>query len=230
MKERIEKLEKELSELKAELSEEEFEEGQYRFCWANKEPYRINKRVDRRRYEILWLCESSNKLEEVSKTSMENDRLLEGDEIKEALIAEAKRRGLVPGAVVECLGGNGKGRVKGNKLGRVYSYWVNDCLWAYSDNPGGSIIIYKQGDWAEKVEDTPTIEVNGYTAEFHEDYVEFGCARIDKRFFTDMMIEEPWDFEGDGNGNRSMTGIKIGEGVFTVEQVKEIAGYYQSKS
>lgn len=67
---------------------------------------------------------------------------------------------------------------------------------------------------------TKPIEVNGYEAEFHDGYVKFGCAKIDNAFFT--KADKLRGFVETGKGNRLLTGVKIGEGLFDIETIKEI--------
>lgn len=69
----------------------------------------------------------------------------------------------------------------------------------------------------------PNITINGYKGEFFDDYVKFGCAKIDKDLFIDL------ENLGGGIGNKSIESITIGKGAFTKEQIKEIAEYYNAK-
>lgn len=71
----------------------------------------------------------------------------------------------------------------------------------------------------------PDIIVNGHKAEFYDTHIQFGCAEIDKEIFikTYDLILQAWC------GNRHITAIKIGEGLFNVDQIRQIAEYYKNK-
>ncbi len=62
-----------------------------------------------------------------------------------------------------------------------------------------------------------------YIAEFHPGYVQFGCAKIDNMVFIEaekfLNIEMPLRLPG----NRNITAIQIGKGLFTGKLIKEIA-------
>lgn len=94
-----------------------------------------------------------------------------------------------------------------------------------SSDPTDFIRLYKDGNWAERVDTTPDIEINGYKAEFHEDYVKFGCAEIGVEMFTELNTFLHREFLN--YGNRQIETVKIGKGEFTVEHIKQIAEYYE---
>lgn len=96
-------------------------------------------------------------------------RLATEEEVKEALIGEAKRRGFKEGAVVDCAE---HGRRTKMCLSSWYYHYDNDLL-SY-----GGADIYKKGEWAEIVEEEKPITIAGYEAEIHEDYVKFGCRNV----------------------------------------------------
>lgn len=72
----------------------------------------------------------------------------------------------------------------------------------------------------------PQIEVNGYKGEFFDNYVKFGCAEMQKNLFTDLYR---WIEGSAEHTNRNIEFVTIGKGVFTKEQIKEIAEYYLDK-
>jgi hypothetical protein len=87
--------------------------------------------------------------------------------------------------------------------------------------------------WCEKVRkataeeikaaQTPQIVVNGYSAKFHDEYVEFGCATISKYVFIGLSKIKH------DTTNRDVESVTIGKGTFTKEQIKAIAEYYLNK-
>lgn len=177
MKDRIEALEKELAELKAELevSGGDFEEGQ----WLKS--IKFDQVVRYGRPDSLQAFRSTEKYgKEVEGLGHGNwdislFRPATVDEIEQALVAEAKRRGLVSGATVNCLGGFGEAKIKDRKSPPTYDYWAcDDCLWAWSSHSDGSIIIYEKGEWAEIIKDTVTI--NGVECEVKDNIVKLSCG------------------------------------------------------
>lgn len=74
----------------------------------------------------------------------------------------------------------------------------------------------------------PQIEVNGYKGEFFDDYVKFGCAKIEKAYIlkiNDILSNTYWK----RSDYKTITSITIGKGTFTEEQIKLIAEYYINK-
>lgn len=78
-----------------------------------------------------------------------------------------------------------------------------------------------------KLVSDPDIVINGHKAGFFKNYIKFGCAEIDKdvfiKLYTILKV-------GSNNvitvGNKQIESVTIGKGIFTSEQVKEIAEYY----
>ena len=145
------------------------------------------------------------------------------EEVQEALVAEAKRRGFKKGVTIAKTGIN-------NNLGFT-PYPISGRFMFYpSDNlldSNGQGYVFKDGEWAEPIDTTPDIIINNYKAEFFSDYVQFGCARISKEAIGDIIdaIEDK-DLEDTGFGNRAVTGIQIGTGLFTIPQLREIHDYF----
>ena len=89
--------------------------------------------------------------------------------------------------------------------------------------------------WFEPVyeEEYPDITINGYKGEFFKDYVKFGCAEIHKNVFIDLNTLNSDLENGDGiigmKYNRRIESVTIGKGIFTKEQIKQIAEYYLNK-
>ncbi len=75
------------------------------------------------------------------------------------------------------------------------------------------------------------IEVGGtvYTAEFHPGYVQFGCAKIDNVVFIESEKFLSIPMEHDLPGNRNITAIQIGKGLFTNKLIREIAARIKEK-
>lgn len=240
MKDRIEQLEKELAELKAELSEEEFEEGGWAVPTENLLGFRGGvpvRLIERDKGDNGWLVEQYGSESMSGKAPYvwyhkDSLRPATEGEIKEALIAEAKRRGLVKGAKARQRHDEYDKTIEDRLISDKYEYDSSrDVLYVRPETMIG-VWVYRCGQWAELVGATPSIEVNGHTAEFHEDYVEFGCARIGSYMFEDLsrLIKDNLIYQDSGpTGNRGVTGIKIGRGVFTLEQIKQIAKYYQEE-
>lgn len=80
------------------------------------------------------------------------------------------------------------------------------------------------GEWAEILPSYPQITINTYTGEFFETYVKFGCAEISKEVFIDLHTAREYK-----NTNRDVESVTIGKGIFSKEQIKEIAEYYLEK-
>lgn len=75
----------------------------------------------------------------------------------------------------------------------------------------------------------PQIEINGYKGEFENNYVKFGCAKIDKSIFINLNNLTNTEFAFNINSNKFIESITIGKGTFSKEQIKEIADYYTKK-
>lgn len=148
-------------------------------------------------------------------------RKLSTDEIEQALVKEAKRRGF-----------EGKGKFHSLK-GRVIQLDYG-CGWEYRNdidqlklNTG---VVYENGEWAEPIEQTPHIEINGYEAEFCDGHVKFGCATINMGLIKDLYRTISSHHKNNdtlGNDHRKVQQVKIGNGTFTVEDLKKIAEHYE---
>jgi len=72
----------------------------------------------------------------------------------------------------------------------------------------------------------PQITINAYKGEFFDTYVKFGCARIDKN-----LIISIWNLMSIDSNNpfKNLNSVTIGNGLFSKDQIKEIAEYYLNK-
>jgi hypothetical protein len=100
-----------------------------------------------------------------------------------------------------------------NKFHPAYNE-CDDILWTKN------AYVYEQGSWATPKPRKKAITINGYEAEFCDGYVKFGCAKIDSDLIDDMYGMIIHDYKG----NRSIKSVKIGDGIFTTEDIKAIAG------
>ena len=118
-------------------------------------------------------------------------RLATTEEKNNALIAEAKKRYPV-GTRINCLEGYGKNKVTTHD-GLDF---IGEKLWIKTDNSGGSLVCWKNGNWAEIGFSEPEITIKDYTAKFTKDYVIFGCQEYSKDFVLTLhsMLENN-DFE-----------------------------------
>lgn len=66
-----------------------------------------------------------------------------------------------------------------------------------------------------------TVEGKAYKAEYHEGYVQFGCARIDRNLIK--AANDLIRYNQGANGNRTVTAIQIGKGLFTADQIRKMA-------
>lgn len=73
----------------------------------------------------------------------------------------------------------------------------------------------------------PQIIINGYTGEFFDKYVKFGCAEIDKELFIDLNKIVNINYAI--HGTKNVRSVIIGKGIFFREQIMEIANYYLKK-
>lgn len=158
------------------------------------------------------------------------------EEIEKHLIQEAEKKGFVKGAKV---------KVNNGIEGSVYD--ANTKVWLKSDSRNereilgfrllnnellirlsiaSDYIFYKQ-EILNLVPSHPQIEINGYKAEFKDWGLDFnnGCAKIDKQTFIDLddLINE-----GVKGGNKSITSVRIGNGIFTAFEINQIVKYYNS--
>lgn len=139
-------------------------------------------------------------------------------EIEETLLTEAKKR-YPKGTKFISLYGS-----KDVSDERFKIEFNDDNIECISITASTTRIIYSDGKWAEIIETTPNITINGYKAEFFEDYVKFGCAEINKEVFIDLV--EAKDYS---HTNRQIESVTIGRGTFSKEQIKTIVEYYGNK-
>jgi len=84
-------------------------------------------------------------------------------------------------------------------------------------------ILYADGKWAEIVPSCPSIIINGYTGEFFDTHVEFGCAQISKEII--YSIRKLMN-ESDDNSNRYVNSVTYGSGTFTKTDIEKMVEYY----
>lgn len=70
----------------------------------------------------------------------------------------------------------------------------------------------------------PDITINGYKGEFFDNYVKFGCAKIDRSLF--YVLNDDIKRIIPEEGYKSITSVTIGKGTFTANEIEEIAEYY----
>lgn len=151
--------------------------------------------------------------------------LLSDDTIEEHLIAEAKRRGYKKGVRVKICQTDIVSEINQELKYRS----VDDSIVGVY----GGYTIYNEGQWGEIIDETPSIGINGHKAEFHDDYVQFGCAKIHKNHIREihrdlMQYANVQSYSVDGVGEcKSITGVSIGKDLFSRDQIKQIAEYYQ---
>lgn len=145
--------------------------------------------------------------------------LATANEIKEyennLLLEEAKKRYPV-GCKVKLMSLNTGGDFNNEVRFSCYQFIGNQL---YVDN---NLLIYDNGKWVEIIPSHPKITINGYTGEFFDTHVKFGCAEISKQLFLELYAvkDSTWT-----NG-REIESITIGKGTFSKAQIKEIAEYY----
>jgi len=112
-------------------------------------------------------------------------RLATREEIEEHLLSEAKRR--YPAGTVFRSAADPKG------MGRIFKvkdapYMWNRGSYVNSVANGGEGLLYINGEWAEIITNSkPTVEINGYEAEFTENWVIFGCQKISKEVVAKLV-------------------------------------------
>ena len=153
---KIEACEKLLGELKAELLKEkepEFKAGEWIY-WRGKQPTyaKLERKIGDR-----WVL---NIFGDITTHNSCNEKFIchvTKDEIKNHLIEEAEKRGYKEGVKVKCLSEVGGTGILKN---RINEYDIEkDKLWHYSSD--GATLIYKQGKWAEIIEEKPVITFDG---------------------------------------------------------------------
>lgn len=161
MKQRIEKLEKEIAELKAQL-DQGFEQGQYWEADNGSVVQVVNVKGNRCRLSDISTDKDIDYRWPVSL--LMEGRLLSEEEIKEALVAEAKRRGYTPHNF-RCIIDQRDEPLE----------W---CGYQYCQDDGlllGNKCVYLQGEWAEIIE-KDTVTINGVECEVKGDRIQFGCG------------------------------------------------------
>lgn len=114
--------------------------------------------------------------------------------------------------------------------GYVKNDWVYE-LKNSKDEVAGNVYsqaLRKATEEEIKAAQTPQITINGYTGEFFDWGVKFGCAEITKEDFDELYT----CIENFGEGQRTnklIQSVTIGKGTFSKEQIKEIATYYLNK-
>lgn len=202
------------------IYKEEFKVGDW-VTWSNSTTGRIIGHC--KSFADSWSLDVRGDTEQYNSCSESNLRLATPEEIKETLVEEAIKRGFTKGVKIKAYFPD---------YSPVYSddrpYEMNDCLPEYEQHldalrMGGSI-IYHKGKWAEILPNYPQIEINGYNGEFFGNYVKFGCAEISKEVFIDLATCREYK-----NTNRDIESVTIGKGIFTKDQIKQIAEYYLNK-
>jgi hypothetical protein len=153
-------------------------------------------------------------------------------EIESHLIKEAEKKGFVKGAKVVVKNGVEKSVYDSRK-----ETWVtsdsrnereildfilkdNELLFKLSIALEG--VLYKS-EILTLASTFPQIEINGYKAEFFEKHVQFGCATIASKIFIELSHLSLLT----GVGNRNIRSVKIGDGVFSSDDIKQIAEHFQ---
>lgn len=176
MKDRIQQLEKDFEVAKESLqrmrdkldelkdSEEEFEEGQYWICEDHIDGRHMARIAKMRRGEPLFdkVIDSKEECPQVYLPSWIK-RPATKDEIKEALIAEAKRRGYT---------------LDNFRCIVLHTDNMSELRWRYDADTDilfmGHNAVYVRGQWAEKIEDTITI--NGVECEALKGRIKLSCG------------------------------------------------------
>jgi len=206
--------------------EEEFKVGD--ICYQNTWTIRANFfPITKIENNLIWGKDLIGKDSSCSRERfIECCRKATPEEVKEyennLLLEEAKKRYPVGTRFVSAYNGENVGAIE---IGTFY-IWKEIGIVADRDN---GYSVYHKGKWAEILPSYPQISINGYKGEFFDNYVKFGCAKIDKKVFTNAnktFSDEQTRFP---NSNKYITSITIGAGTFSKEQIKEIAEYYLNK-
>ena len=176
-----------------------------------------------------WELEMTSSKGSHTSCSEEYLRKATDDEIKQALVKEANKRYSIGDSVKrpstkEVRFGNGVSVIESSSA--VYKP-------EYDRLEYDGITVYQAGEWAERVDQTPDITINGYDAEFHDNYVQFGCAKIAVTLINtlvDDLLLLNRRHRKDNDNNRHISGIKIGDGLFSIGDIKKISKYYEGKS
>lgn len=200
MKEKIEQLEKELAELKKQLdnNEHKFKIGDWVFVenigsQINNGNHFIGSQKGSV-YRISRLDYDSGKASKrdpryVSEEGYNNRgkdlRKATPEEIENALIKEAKRRGyhkyrFIPDNILYMIG---RPEYVITDLTDVRYFHEEDKLWAQATNGNWSAIIYKNGEWADVIKDTKFFE---WDVEEQTYVIKIGCETFTKNFLRDF--------------------------------------------
>lgn len=107
--------------------------------------------------------------------------------------------------------------------GRVY--WENKFIIIKDNDYEFPIDCFRKAT-SEEVESvkTPNIIINDYKGEFFPNYVQFGCAKIEKNMI--IVIYQLMQLYNESDLYKGITNVTIGKGTFTKEQIKKIVEYY----
>jgi hypothetical protein len=206
--------------------EEEYKVGDWVVWIPDRYIGRIN--VHCRNYADSWNIRLDGSKEgQYTSCSELNLRKATPEEIKDALIAEAKRRGFKEGVKVQSFVHNKPlfcNRVSDN----IDYVSFEDKLHFGIDGPN-YVVIYKNGKWAEILSSYPQIRINGHDAEFFDWGVKFGCTKIDKSIFINLNNLCNTGLAFNANSNKYIQSVTIGIGTFTKEQIKQIAEWFLNK-
>jgi hypothetical protein len=228
--ERIEKLERELAELKKELKKElkpEFEVGKW---YIDKDGIYFAYEAEKYKvyfygiYQDEWRQEDYWSLRHFKQEC----RPATDEEVKEALIEEAKRRGFKEGVIV-------KTNNSENSITRELesaNYYGYDAEFHPNSLQCGAI-IFENGEWSWIIQE-PKVIINGHEMKQDGDIISFGCGKFNKEFFIHLYYSIRYCNGGaDQNSighigirdetNRKIKSITLDSDVkITVEQLKQI--------
>jgi hypothetical protein len=123
----------------------------------------------------VWTIGKDYTTVKLKKSSPEEVKTYENN----LLIEEAKRRYPI-GCKVKLFNSNIGGKYKNEVRFSSFEFLGNQL---YID---GNLLIYENGKWAEILPSYPQIMINGYKAEFFDDYVKFGCQKFTKEFVINL--------------------------------------------
>jgi hypothetical protein len=223
-KERIEKLERELAELKKELKPE-FKAGWYKNTVIDLEDILIY--WDEEKKSLYGFDTSGNWFDDEQYGFHEDYDIPATDkEVQEALIEEAKRRGFKEGVTCRFNGETFKLELKDFYIEGI----TLDGTAGFRDAYGN--VVFKDGKWAEIIK--TKVIINGYEMNQDGDIISFGCGKFNKEFFIHLYYSIRYCNGGaDQNSighigirdetNRKIKSITLDSDVtITVEQLKQI--------
>ena len=181
---------------------EEFKKGQW--VWSKQEQEVIGKIARKTEtyyesngngYEEYCIDDSMLTGEPTQRLELKyNIRKATPDEIEQALIKEAKRRGFDVGKKV--------------KTPRGFEHQIEHDSIDYSPNQDsmfiGGPMVYKQGQWAKIIDQTPDIEINGKTITVEDGEIKISCGdTIDEEMFKQFYaLVNKYDLQVSRNGER----------------------------